>query len=68
MLLEGDSSTGGEAALQPRGEVVGILQRWSGEVVVCISEEDERALAAKRQDSGRQVGRKQGYGVFAGCV
>ncbi|KAI3434597.1 hypothetical protein D9Q98_002666 [Chlorella vulgaris] len=54
MLLEGDSSTGGEAALQPRGEVVGILQRWSGEVVVCISEEDERALAAKRQDSGRQ--------------
>ncbi|KAL4852980.1 DIS3-like exonuclease 1 [Chlorella vulgaris] len=54
MLLEGDSSTGGEAALQPRGEVVGILQRWSGEVVASISEEDERALAAKRQDSGRQ--------------
>jgi hypothetical protein len=55
--VEGDSSTGGEAALQPRGEVVGILQRWSGEVVACISEEDERALAAKRQNSGRQVGR-----------
>ncbi|PRW57734.1 DIS3-like exonuclease 1 [Chlorella sorokiniana] len=39
--------------LQPTAEVVGILQRWSGEIVACISEDDERALASK-QASDRQ--------------
>lgn len=43
-------------ALQPTAEVVGILQRWAGEVVACINEDDERALAAK-QASSRQVRR-----------
>ena len=45
---------GDAGMLQPTAEVVGVLQRWSGEVVACVSEEDEQALASQ-QDSGRQV-------------
>lgn len=54
--------TAAAGALQPTAEVVGILQRWSGEIVACISEEDERALAAKGESS-RQVGITGGLGL-----
>jgi hypothetical protein len=55
--------TAASDALQPTAEVVGILQRWSGEIVGCISEDDERALSSK-QASSRQVwgGQRQGVG------
>ncbi|KAL4433810.1 hypothetical protein ABPG75_000251 [Micractinium tetrahymenae] len=46
--------TAAAGALQPTAEVVGILQRWSGEIVACISEEDERALEAKGESSRQE--------------
>lgn len=44
-----------EDALLPAAEVVGVVQRSGAEVVACITEEDEKALAA-REVSTRQVG------------
>lgn len=55
-----DNKNGGPPALQPGDHPVCfprhcvLLQRWSGEIVACISEDDERALASK-QASDRQV-------------
>lgn len=41
-------------SIQPAGFRYPAMQRWSGEIVACISEDDERALASK-QASDRQV-------------